>query len=302
MNKIVNLSLAKKSVPVRMDVVQYATKPNIVFVLDDYLPGLSAVASLYIEKPDGTKIYNACTIDGNQITYEPTTQSFASLGVNKCQLQIIESNDTAVSFVLYADVTENIIDSSAIESQDEFTALEQAIQTIGDLTELENRVTTAENRLDNLGDEHVTFEEAQTDTTISDNLTLSTIFGRIKRLFTRVKTLEDDAATSSTFTITPISNVILGNGKGDLRNKVVCTSGTLTNRTGADITGPTDVLASGFPKPSGNVKEFGYLSASSVNGNIIRLQITPQGNLTLDYGGSLNNGITVVFNFSYIAS
>lgn len=163
MNKIVNLSLAKKSVPVRMDVVQYATKPNIVFVLDDYLPGLSAVASLYIEKPDGTKIYNACTIDGNQVTYEPTTQSFASLGINKCQLQIIESNDTAVSFLVYADVTENIIDSSAIESQDEFTALEQAIQTVGDITEIENRVTIAEENIVAVENRVTSVEEGKYD-------------------------------------------------------------------------------------------------------------------------------------------
>lgn len=188
MNKIVHLSLTKKDVPIRIDVVQYATIPSIVFVLDDYTPSVGATASLYIKKPDGTEIYNACTIEDNLVTYEPTTQSFAALGVNKCQLQIIESGETGVSFLIYADVTENIIDSSAIESQDEFTALEEALSTVSDY---DGRITANTNRLDNLGDEHVTFEEAQTDTTISDNLTLSTIFGRIKHLFTRVKTLED---------------------------------------------------------------------------------------------------------------
>lgn len=150
MNKIVHLSLTNKSVPARIDVVQYATIPDIVFLLDDYIPGLSANAALYIEKPDGTKIYNACTINENAITYTPTTQSFAATGWNKCQLQIIEGNGTAVSFLIYAYVTENIIDSSAIESQDEFTALEQAIQQIGDLTQLENRVTAAEGNITSL--------------------------------------------------------------------------------------------------------------------------------------------------------
>lgn len=128
MDKIVHLSLTKKDVPKRIDVVQYATTPSIIFVLDDYTP--TGTASLYIQKPDGTKIYNACTISGNQVTYKPTTQSFASLGTNKCQLQIIEPNGTAVSFLIYADVTENIIDSSAIESQDEFTALEEALREV----------------------------------------------------------------------------------------------------------------------------------------------------------------------------
>lgn len=185
MNKYVHLQITNKSVPIRIDVVQYATKPNIVFVLDDYEP--TGTASLYIEKPDGTKIYNACTIDGNQITYEPTTQSFAVLGVSECQLQIVEADGTALSFIIYAEVTKNIVDASAIESQDEFTALEQALQTVSDF---DSRITSNTNRLDNLGGEKLTFTEATTDATISDNLTLSTIFGRIKRLFTRTSSVE----------------------------------------------------------------------------------------------------------------
>lgn len=128
MNKIVHLSLTNKSVPARFDVVQYATNPAITFVFDDYIP--SGTASLYIEKPDGTKIYNACTISGNNVTYKPTTQSFAAVGINKGQLQIVETNGTAVSFLMFIDVSENIIDSAAIESQDEFTALEQALREV----------------------------------------------------------------------------------------------------------------------------------------------------------------------------
>lgn len=133
MNKIVHLSITKKEVPTRIDVVQFATRPSIVFVLDDYIPASGARASFYIQKPDGTKIYNTCTISGNNITYNPTTQSFAALGTNKCQLQIIESGNTAVTFLIYADVTENIIDSSAVESTDEFTALEEALQEVESL-------------------------------------------------------------------------------------------------------------------------------------------------------------------------
>lgn len=128
MNKIVHLSLTNKSVPARFDVVQYATNPAITFAFDDYIP--SGTARLYIEKPDGTKIYNSCTISGNNVTYKPTTQSFAAVGINKGQLQIVEPNGTAVSFVMFIDVSENIIDSSAIESQDEFTALEDALREV----------------------------------------------------------------------------------------------------------------------------------------------------------------------------
>lgn len=212
MNKTIYLSLARKSVPIRFDVVQHATLPAITFVLEDYTPSVSAVASLYIKKPDGTQIYNDCTITDNQVTYEPTTQSFAEVGTCTCQLQIIEPNDVALSFLMYADVTPDTIDSEAIESTDEFTRLEAAIQEIGDLTSLQNRVSAVEavgssntSRLDNLGNEKLTFSEATVDTTISDNLTLSTIFGRIKRLFTRTTNVES-AVTIEDSVLTAFEN------------------------------------------------------------------------------------------------
>lgn len=212
MNKYVHLQLARKDIPTKIDVVQYATKPDIVFVLDDYTPSLGAVVSLYIEKPDGTKVFNYCSLSENEVTYTPTTQSFPIVGVSICQLQIIESDGTAVSFPIVAIVEKNIVDSSAIESQDEFTALEEALQTVSDY---DGRITQNTNRLDNLGDEHVTFEEAQTDETISDNLTLSTIFGRIKRLFTRVKTVEDKYVIKNTNYTSSVSvgsgNITAGN-------------------------------------------------------------------------------------------
>ena len=137
MDKIIHLSVTKKSVPVRFDWVQYATAPNILFVIDDYVPGPGAQANIYIEKPDGTKIYNTCQVEENRIIYTPTTQSFAALGTNRCQLQIVEAR-TIISFLIYAEVTENILDAGAIESKDEFTALEEALQTV---SEYDGRIT-----------------------------------------------------------------------------------------------------------------------------------------------------------------
>lgn len=202
MSRKVHLSLANRSGPTIVEVVQYSTEPEIIFILDDYLPRAGAISNFYIEKKSETKIYNACKIDNNTITYQPTTQSFTDLGINKAQLEIVESDSVAISFIILIDVTENIIDSSAIESQDEFTALEAALQTV---SSYDGRITTAQNtadaaqteintinsRFNNLGDEKLTFSEATTNDTIVDSLNLSTIFGRIKRLFTRVLALEN---------------------------------------------------------------------------------------------------------------
>lgn len=129
MAKTVILSLTRKQSQVRLDVVQYTTAPDIVFIIEDYTP--TGRADFYIEKPSGEEIYNHCTIDGNKIIFTPTTQCFAEVGEQKAQLQILDGDKMAVSFPIQLVVAENIIDSSAAESQSEFTELQDAISTIG---------------------------------------------------------------------------------------------------------------------------------------------------------------------------
>lgn len=125
----VTLSITNKNVPVRLDVVQYTTAPDIGFVIDDYTP--TGRADIYIKKPSGEEIYNHCTIDGNTVIFTPTTQCFAEVGENKAMLQILDGEKLAVSFKIWFIVEENFIDSSAAESQSEFTELQSAISTIG---------------------------------------------------------------------------------------------------------------------------------------------------------------------------
>lgn len=143
MNKIVHLSITRKDVPTIIDVVQYATKPNIIFIIDDYElePGTSAF--LYIEKPGGTKVYNACSVVDNYLMYSPTTQSFSVPGISICQLELVEANGTALSFPIIAYVAKNIIDTSAVESQNEFTVLQQALQTV---SSYDGRIEMLENK------------------------------------------------------------------------------------------------------------------------------------------------------------
>lgn len=136
MNKLIHLSITKKDVPIRMDVVQGATAPSIDFILDDYIPASGATARLYIKKTD-TEVYNDCTISDNVITYAPTTGSFDEVGKCKAQLQIIENGAVALSFIIYVDVTENLIDGSAIESSSEYNAL---IGMTNDINVLESQV------------------------------------------------------------------------------------------------------------------------------------------------------------------
>ena len=136
MNKIVHLSLARKEVPIRIDVVKGATTPGIDFVLDDYLPESGATARIYIKKRE-TEVYNDCEISDNIVTFIPTTGSFDEVGECQAQLQIIEGEDIAVSFRMWVDVEENLIDGSAIESSNEYGAL---IDMTNDINVLKSEV------------------------------------------------------------------------------------------------------------------------------------------------------------------
>lgn len=166
MDKIVNLSITKKNVPVRVDVVQYATAPNIVFALDDFMP--QGTADIYIEKPSGMKVFSHLTIEDNRLTLVPTTQAFAEVGISKAQLLISDGTADAISFLIFFYVTENIIDSSAIESQNEFTALQEALNTVGQydarITSVEREVTTIDTDMGDLEDRVAFLEERNVTT------------------------------------------------------------------------------------------------------------------------------------------
>lgn len=160
----VTLSITNKNVPVRLDVVQYTTAPDIGFVIDDYTP--TGRADIYIKKPSGEEIYNHCTIDGNTIIFTPTTQCFAEVGENKAMLQILDGEKLAVSFKIWFIVEENFIDSSAAESQSEFTELQDAISTIG---QYDQRIQDVQDAMTAL-DTELTEDMADLQTAVTNQL------------------------------------------------------------------------------------------------------------------------------------
>ena len=128
MNKIIHLSLARKSVPVFMDVVQGATAPAIEFVLDDYTPPSNARARIYILK-EGGEVYNNCTLSGNVVTYTPTAGSFDVPGQCVAQLELVQSSTVAVSWRIFVTVEPNLISGSSAPASTEFGALTSLIQS-----------------------------------------------------------------------------------------------------------------------------------------------------------------------------
>lgn len=102
--------------------------------------------SVYLEKPDGTMVYNACAVSGTTATITLTLQMMAVAGCSKLfELQIIDSDSHTLKVPL---PPLHIVPSNydgAIESTDEFTALTQALAQIGQATEDANTATGAAN-------------------------------------------------------------------------------------------------------------------------------------------------------------
>lgn len=138
------INVTKKDLICRVSYVQGSNAIPIDFEILDFTIPSGAAANIYIKKPSGAQIYNSCIISGQVITVQPTTQMFAESGKQFGQLQILQGESIVESFLILFDVERSIVDDSAIESSDEFTALEDALNSIDDAaTEAENAVSAA---------------------------------------------------------------------------------------------------------------------------------------------------------------
>lgn len=85
-------------------------------------------ARIYAVKPDKKEVYNDCVINGNTVETELTSQLLAEIGGVGCQIRITNEEAKAVSsFPFTLDVKKSLMSSSAIESSNEFSALDQAL-------------------------------------------------------------------------------------------------------------------------------------------------------------------------------
>ena len=89
-----------------------------------YHIGEDCTAVFSAVKPDGTTIWNDCTISGDVVIYDFTEQTTAALGVTNCEIQIYDPNGallTSASFLLF--VEDGASNRSAVVSSDEFSML-----------------------------------------------------------------------------------------------------------------------------------------------------------------------------------
>lgn len=106
-----------------------------------------AYVNVNIAKPDGKYVYNTCDHSGAEVTIQLTSQALAAVGTAVCDIEVRSANDlqiiTSASFELSIEKTQR--NDKAIESSDEFTAIEMKVdEAIKKVTDTEETINTAE--------------------------------------------------------------------------------------------------------------------------------------------------------------
>ncbi len=127
-----------------------------------FVPESGYFAVITVKKPDGTVIYNDCTIYGDgRIEFTVTSQFTATEGICNCELRIYNSEgELVISPRFTAVVYAPVLSDSAVESSSEFTALTQrliqadeALNEANEAAERANDATDAANSAANTANE-----------------------------------------------------------------------------------------------------------------------------------------------------
>ena len=96
------------------------------------------------QKPDGTILYNNCVIDDGKVEYTITSQTVAVAGVYACELQIVSDGRIIYSPYVTLNVMDNLYSDTEVESSNEFTELENALNRIPSLEVIYSKYTKPE--------------------------------------------------------------------------------------------------------------------------------------------------------------
>lgn len=109
------------------------TDKGIPVELDD-----TCNAKIYGNKPDGTQIFNKCSIEAGRVIYKPTTQTISAIGDVECIIKVYSTDEsdeaqviTSARFVI--EVSEDLMSGEAIESTNEYSALTKSMSECDEL-------------------------------------------------------------------------------------------------------------------------------------------------------------------------
>ena len=126
-----------------------ASGRKIVFTLYEgrapfFVPS-DATVIFRAKKPSGAVLYNHCVVDDGKIEYTITSQTVAEKGVLPCEIQIIGADSKVIyTPCITLNVTENLYSDTEVESSNEFTELENALNRIPPLEVIYSKYTKPE--------------------------------------------------------------------------------------------------------------------------------------------------------------
>lgn len=86
------------------------------------------------KKPDGTILFNSCTINGNAVEYIFTSQTVAAVGIVECEVTLADADGKQITSPRFALIVENVLYSDdEVESANEFTKLQEALAKVSGL-------------------------------------------------------------------------------------------------------------------------------------------------------------------------
>ena len=114
----VDINVNRYGLRVVIPVVQYDSGRQIIFnIVDAELPS-GCTSNIFIRKPSGKSVYNACTVSGNKVTVTLTNQSLSEYGFNDAQIQIIKGEEVVTSFSFILEVKQSDADNAVISKSE----------------------------------------------------------------------------------------------------------------------------------------------------------------------------------------
>ena len=102
-------------------------------------------ATFRAKKPDGTILFNNCSIENNVITYILTNQTSSATGDVECEVTLYDSEAKQITSPRFGfAVMDTLYDDSEIESTNEFTKLAETMAVVGSLPDILEGCLTAE--------------------------------------------------------------------------------------------------------------------------------------------------------------
>lgn len=151
------IRIKNKDVRTRIEYVQGTdTIPIVLSVIDWDIPA-GSTARIFVKKPSGKEVYNEATVSGNDITIQPTQQMFAEFGRQLGQVQIVNGENIAATYLLDFDVEKNLAFTSDIESKDEYGILDELI------TEAQTAISNAQTATSSANNAASSANEAASD-------------------------------------------------------------------------------------------------------------------------------------------